>query len=168
MKIKAYNRIDAVNYAKEWAFKRNNEYYDFSIIGGDCTNFASQCLYAGSKIMNDTKNVGWYYYSLKNRSPSWTGVRYFYDFLINNGSIGVGNGVGPFGKKISLDNLKIGDFVQLGNEKKGFYHTLIVVGFIDNIPLTASHSFDSFNRKLSSYNYDFLRCISIDGVKTIY
>ena len=90
------------------------------------------------------------------------------DFLINNGSIGVGNGVGPFGKKISLDNVKIGDFIQLGNEKKGFYHTLIVVGFIDNIPLIASHSFDSFNRKLSSYNYDFLRCISIDGVKTIY
>ena len=40
-----YNRANAVAYAKKWAYGRNPKYYDFSDLGGDCTNFASQCIY---------------------------------------------------------------------------------------------------------------------------
>ena len=73
-----YNRADAVNYAAEWAFRRNPKYYDFSGIGGDCTSFVSQCIYAGAKVMNFTTNTGWYYISSDNRTPSWTGVSFLY------------------------------------------------------------------------------------------
>ena len=38
-----------VNYARKWAFSRNPAYYDFENIGGDCTNFVSQCLYADAR-----------------------------------------------------------------------------------------------------------------------
>ena len=162
-----YNREAAVAYAKKWALGRNPAYKDYENLGGDCTNFASQCLYAGSGVMNETKDVGWYYYSLNNRSPSWTSVKYFYKFLIDN-NLGVGNKVGPFGEETALKNLKIGDYIQLGNNKMGFYHTLIIVDFVEDEPIVASHSFDSYNRKLSSYNYGFLRGITIKGVKTIY
>ena len=41
-----YNREEAVSYARKWALGRNPAYFDFQKLGGDCTNFASQCIYA--------------------------------------------------------------------------------------------------------------------------
>ena len=56
--LQPYDRAAAVVYAHRWAFKRNPAYYDYEEIGGDCTNYASQCLYAGSGIMNYTPDFG--------------------------------------------------------------------------------------------------------------
>ena len=39
-------------YANKWAFSRNPKYYNFDNIGGDCTSFVSQCILAGSNVMN--------------------------------------------------------------------------------------------------------------------
>ena len=64
MKEKSYNREKAIQYAEKWAYSRNPKFYNYDNIGGDCTNFISQCIYAGCKIMN---NKDWYY---KNASPS--------------------------------------------------------------------------------------------------
>ena len=52
LKTKQYNRIKAIEYAQKWAYKRNTKYYNFDNIGGDCTSFISQCIYAGSNTMN--------------------------------------------------------------------------------------------------------------------
>lgn len=49
-KICPYNRGKAVAYALEWAMSRNPAYLDFEELGGDCTNFASQCLLAGGGV----------------------------------------------------------------------------------------------------------------------
>lgn len=48
MNYKEYNRENAIQYTKKWAYSRNPKYYDFDSIGGDCTNFVSQCIFAGS------------------------------------------------------------------------------------------------------------------------
>ncbi len=56
MKQKQYERQKAIEYAKQWAFLRNPKYYNFDSVGGDCTSFISQCIYAGSNTMNFTKN----------------------------------------------------------------------------------------------------------------
>ena len=48
--ILQYDRAAAVTYAHTWAYRRNPDYFDFSGIGGDCTNFASQCIYAGAHL----------------------------------------------------------------------------------------------------------------------
>ena len=61
MNVKGYNRSNAVLYAMEWAFSRNPQYYNFDPVGGDCTSFVSQCIYAGSNVMNYDKINGWYY-----------------------------------------------------------------------------------------------------------
>ena len=37
-----YNRNAAIAYAKKWAYKRNPNYYNFDLNGGDCTKFVSQ------------------------------------------------------------------------------------------------------------------------------
>lgn len=41
MRIVAYNRAAAVEYARKWAFQRNPAYYNFENLGGDCTNVGS-------------------------------------------------------------------------------------------------------------------------------
>ncbi len=43
----SYSADKAVAYAKQWAYKRNSKYHDYSNEGGDCANFVSQCLIAG-------------------------------------------------------------------------------------------------------------------------
>ena len=76
-----YDRRAAVAYAHAWAYGRNPAFYDYEQIGGDCTNFASQCVYAGSGVMNFTQTYGWFYIDANNKSPAWTGVEYFYNFM---------------------------------------------------------------------------------------
>lgn len=87
-------------------------------IGGDCTSFVSQCIFAGAKVMNYTKDVGWYYINGNNKSPSWSGVDFLYKFLINNKS------VGPYGKEAKINEIKIGDIAQLSFDGDKFEHTL--------------------------------------------
>lgn len=54
----AYDRARAVAYARRWALERNPAYLNFDGLGGDCTNFVSQCLYAGCGVMNFTPVTG--------------------------------------------------------------------------------------------------------------
>lgn len=167
MKIIEYNRQATLLYARTWAFMRNPAYYDFSMLGGDCTAFASQCLYAGSNVMNYTPVFGWYYNSPNDRAAAWTGVEFFYRFLIDNAtSEGVGLNTGPFAEEVQLNRLEIGDFIQLGRSNLDFYHTLVVVGFQNGIPLVAAHSYDVYNKLLTAYRFEQLRCLHILGVKT--
>lgn len=159
----SYNREDVVRYAHTWAFGRNPRYYDFKGIGGDCTNFASQCLFAGAKVMNYTPTFGWYYTNLNNRAPAWTSVNYFHKFLVNN------KGVGPYGLEVEMNSIEKGDFIQLIISKGVFQHTLIVVSVGEkpnpNNILVAAHTFDADNRPLSTYAANGIRFIHIDGVR---
>ena len=105
---KPYNRTAALAYARRWGRGRNPQYYDFSDLGGDCTNFVSQCVYAGSGVMNYPPTFGWYYISADDRSPSWTGVEYFYNFMAGN------EGLGPHMTEVPVSRLRPGDVVQIG------------------------------------------------------
>lgn len=155
-----YNRIEAKKYAKKWAFSRNPKYYAFDNVGGDCTNFVSQCLLAGSKIMNYTPNIGWYYIDSVKRTPSWTSVEFLYEFLTTN------KGNGPFAKIVHSSDTNIGDIVQLGNEQK-FYHSLFIVGKTSNNIYVASHDFDTYMKNLKLYTYDKIRFLHIEGVRVL-
>ncbi len=158
MRIISYNRFDAVAYARRWAYARNPEFYDFSDLGGDCTNFASQCIYAGAKVMNFTPNTGWYYINANNRTPSWTGVEYLHEFLVNN------IGIGPFAYEAEIEDVLPGDIVQLGRANGDFYHTLVITAVWPTI-FVAAHSSNALNRPLYSYNFDIARFLHIDGVR---
>ncbi len=160
MPVTAYDRTAVAAYAKKWAFARNPAYYNFERIGGDCTNFASQCIYAGAKVMNFTPVTGWFYRSVNDRTAAWTGVEYLYNFLVNN------QGVGPFAEEVPLSRLKVGDIVQLGRETGDFYHSPVVVGFSGSQILVAAHTYDAYMRPLSSYSYERARGIRILGVRT--
>ena len=152
-----YNRLAAVRYARKWALSRNPTYYNFDEIGGDCTNFASQCIFAGAGVMNFEPVYGWYYISPDERSPSWTGVDFLYNFLTTN------KGRGPFGREVGQGLLQIGDIIQLGREDGRFYHSLVAVSTYPEI-LIAAHTDDYLERPLTSYTFDKIRYIHIDGV----
>ena len=160
---KPYNREAAVAYAHRWAYGRNPRYYDYEEIGGDCTNFASQCVYAGSGIMNFTPDFGWYYINANQKAPAWTGVEFFYNFMTRPEP-----SVGPFAVETGPEEMMPGDVIQLSFNGERFSHTPVVVAAdhprdLSEI-LIAAHSYDSDNRPLSTYNYEGIRFLHIVGV----
>lgn len=156
-----YNREAAVEYAKKWAYGRNPRFYDFSDLGGDCTNFASQVIYAGTGVMNYTPVYGWYYINADNRAPAWTGVNELYRFLTEN------TGPGPTAEVTGFDEIEPGDVIQLnfGYDNR-FDHSPVVTDIGRRTPqtiLVAAHSLDAACRPLSSYDYNQYRCLHITG-----
>lgn len=154
-----YNRLNAVSYAKKWALSRNPDYYNFDGIGGDCTNFISQCLFAGSLVMNYTSTFGWYYIDAGNRTASWTGVEFLYNFLISNKS------VGPFAVETDKYSVIPGDIIQLGGVNGRFYHSLFVLSNINGNITVAAHTYDALDTLLSDYTFYKARFIHIKGVR---
>ena len=155
-----YNRQNVYEYAKKWAYGRNPKYYNFDLVGGDCTNFVSQCIFAGCNKMNYSRNNGWYYINGNDKSPSWTGVEFLYKFLLTN------KGVGPCGVDSTISELEIGDVIQLSFNGIEFSHTLIVIqnGINLNNTLIAAHTFDTFAKRVSDYHFVKYRCIHINKI----
>ncbi len=158
MKEIYYNRSAVVEYARRWALERNPRYYDFEHIGGDCTNFTSQCIFAGANVMNYTPTFGWYYRTLSDRAPAWSGVKFLYQFLVNNSS------AGPYAHEISCKDAQVGDIVQLGKGNGHFYHTSVINETVPDL-LVCAHTYDAIDRPLSSYDYEIARFLHIDGVR---
>lgn len=159
-----YDREKALIYAHRWAYDRNPLYFDFENLGGDCTNFVSQAVFAGSGIMNYTPEFGWYYIDANSRAPSWTGVNFLYSFLTRN------TGPGPFGEQVDTRDIQTGDIAQLSFVGNGFFnHSLIIVHTgnilgIGNI-LVATHTDDQDYYPLINYSWKDIRFIHIKGVR---
>ncbi len=162
---KRYNRENAVAYARKWALARNPLFVDFTGQGGDCTNFVSQCLLAGSCTMDYSDPFGWYYISTNERAPAWSGVEFFYDYLTGSGDFPSNDArSGPFGQEVRMRQAREGDVIQLAHGGD-YYHTLIITGFERNDILVSAHSDDALDRRLSGYNFETLRFIRVDGVR---
>ena len=161
----AYNREKAVAYAHQWAYRRNPAFLDFQELGGDCTNFASQCIFAGAGIMNYTPVYGWYYINGNNRTASWTGVVYLYNFLTQN------EGVGPYAREVDITEIQPGDVCQLALDRDTFHHTPVIVktGLVPDFSnvLVAAHSRDVDCRPLDTYSFRKVRFLHIEGVRTV-
>lgn len=117
-----YDRQKAVEYAHSWAHGRNPAYFNYEHLGGDCTNFASQCLYAGAPVMNWMGDDDWYYQDANRKAPAWTGVEPLYRFLTRPAET-----PGP-AVLVPPEQAQPGDLVQLRFRGASvFSHTLVVV-----------------------------------------
>jgi hypothetical protein len=82
-----YNRVAAARYATKWALSRNPVYNNYSRhgYGGDCSNFASQCLAAGGwQMIQGGKHDADAWYCNDDdgdNSNTWSSARWFYEFL---------------------------------------------------------------------------------------
>ena len=93
-----------------------------------------------------------------NVIPKW------YNFLVNN------DGEGPFGAKVPIERVLPGDILQFRNDKDVFQHTPVITEIRGRIPsvnniYVAAHSYDCACRPLSSYIYEEIRFIHIEGVR---
>lgn len=163
--ILEYRRQDALAYAWQWGLSSNPRFYDFSELGGDCTNFASQVLWAGGASMNYDPNLGWYYIDANRKSPSWTGVNFLFDFLTAN------RGPGPFAKQVEPGELQIGDLIQLSFQGGGrFNHSMVVTKLEppfnpDHIYVTI-HTPNRVNIRATTYPWREIRFIHILGCRS--
>lgn len=112
--------------------------------------------------MNYSKNLGWYYINGNNKSPSWSGVEYLYQFLTKN------KGVGPQAIETTQNNVELGDIAQLSFDGIKFGHTLVIVKIENKFTLSgikiASHTFDSFEKPISEYDFQKIRWLHINKV----
>ena len=154
-----YDRSSAVEYARLWALSANPKFYHFGGIGGDCTNFISQCLLAGGSVMNYDKQNGWFYNSVSIRSPSWTGVGQLMNFLLRDKKT-----KGPFGEVVNLNRIEVGDIIQLRQNPTHFNHSVIVTRIVGRRIYVCAHTNDAKDKPLDQYFYLDFMPIHIIGI----
>ena len=155
-----YDRQKAVAYARKWALNKNPEFGYFGGIGGDCTNFISQCLFAGGGVMSYNYLKGWYFNSMSDRSPSWTSVAYLQSFLLRSYIA-----EGPVAQIVKLQDLEEGDIIQLRQNKSHFNHSVIVSKVANQNIYVCAHSNDALDRRLESYSAFEVMPLKIIGIK---
>ena len=164
LKLNTFSRNNAREYAIKYALTKNPEYFDYTTYGGNCTNYISQCLFAGAPKMNFNVNNGWYYLSAWNTSNSWINVEPFYNFLTSNKS------VGPFASVSPLEMCEVGDIIQLRfNNMGNFSHSLIVTQINSHSPdgiFVCANTRNVKNVPLYSYSYKEFRLLHILGYRT--
>lgn len=143
-----YNYLSAIEYARKHAFSYNKNYISFDEDGGDCTNFVSQCIRAGSINTSHT----W-----KPYTHSWIRVNELYYYLLkNNVGIDITN----------KNNYPPGSIIQFFSNKKGYFsHSGIITETLANGDyLYCCHSYDKLDFPLSQVYplyYDKLRIIEV-------
>ena len=171
----SYNRQRAVEYAQQWWNERNYDggYLAYDEFGGNCQNFASQCIHAGGIDMDHSGNIAeqWKFYNeilnsrqtATGRSYSWTGVDMFYAYAISSYKSGL----------VSLTDIEHkyaekGDIIHVGAYNQ-WRHALLIIdvleyedGTLQDI-IVASNTADRWNYPLSAYIYTAPRLIHILG-----
>ncbi|SIT03098.1 amidase domain-containing protein [Alicyclobacillus vulcanalis] len=135
-----YDRIRAVRYADAWWDGTNPRFPRFS---DDCTNFVSQCLFAGGLPMwgESDRTKGWWFQfgSKPNWSYSWSTAQALYLVLTS-----------AFGGQVVSDpsELKMGDVIFYDWNGEGIFHHSTLVTDFDAMgePLVNAHTIDSYHR----------------------
>lgn len=140
-----YSRIKAVNYAIKYASNPNTQYRYFPIQdynGGDCTNFTSQCLFAGEvPMVFSGKNIWWY--NNNGWSVSWATAHSLYWYLKVNAHNNLYGAKGTEVSSVSL--LEKGDIIFYRNSYGNLTHSAIITSFDNDIPLISQHSPEVLN-----------------------
>ncbi|WP_236838911.1 amidase domain-containing protein [Caldalkalibacillus salinus] len=137
-----YDREKAVAYAHRWWNDYNPQFRSFEV---DCTNYISQCLWAGHapmKYSSDRAKGWWYRFEPVNWSFSWSVAHSLRWYLPNSQS-------GLRGREVtSADQLRPGDVICYDFDGDGrWQHTTIVVAKDGaGEPLVNAHTSNSQNR----------------------
>lgn len=136
-----YNRAKAQQYAERWWNEPNPDYRYFEV---DCTNYVSQCLYAGGVQMNYTgkKDKGWWYRGGSQNaewSYSWSVSHSLFHYLASSRSTIKATMV-P-----SVHQLTIGDVIIYDwDGDSTFQHsTIVTASDAHGSPLINAHTVNS-------------------------
>ncbi len=142
-----YDRNKAAAYADRYVKKDisqgidassyNPAYKNFNDMGGDCTNYVSQCIYAGGIAMDDT----WFYKNEENYSGEWSTSRRNFTYMSKLGKVIKNPG--------NSDVLKGNPVYYTSGDN--IVHTTICVGTnASGVPVVDSHNKDYYHVK---WNY---------------
>jgi len=136
----SYDRLAAVKYAERWWNSYNPAYKKFAV---DCTNYVSQCLFAGGAPMRGApvREQGWWYKN-NNWSYSWS-VSHSMRWYLS------GSTQGLQGKEVEkAEDLNPGDIICYDFQGDGRWdHTTFVVAKDqEGMPLVNAHTENSRNR----------------------
>jgi hypothetical protein len=142
----AYRRETAVAYAERWWSEPSPSYEPFEV---NCTNYVSQCLFAGQAPMNYTgrRETGWWYKGRVNGQERWS-----YSWAVADSLQRYLSHSRSFGLRAepveSPDLLRLGDVICYDWEGSGrFGHNTIVTAFApDGMPLVNSNTVSSRHR----------------------
>ncbi|GIQ69186.1 amidase domain-containing protein [Xylanibacillus composti] len=142
---KPYDRRKVLEYADLWWDQHNPEFRAFDV---DCTNYVSQCLYAGGAPMNYTGNraSGWWYKHAGGSGDQWS-----FSWSVSN-SLRWYLGTAKSGLRADIveeaSQLEVGDVIIYDWDGDGrFQHSTIVTGFdAQGMPLVNAHTVNSRRR----------------------
>lgn len=160
-----YDRMKAIEYADKYCganiegsiYTYNNKYRDFTGIGGDCTNFASQVL--GDKDGGMLKTDGTWYcnyskYGNSQGSSAWVNADGFKNYLIYSGK-GMLLKKGTFlqlavpqNNEINesiVQKLNLGDLVCYAKKSDMNHFAIITAWDSHGYPLVNSHTTDRYH-----------------------
>lgn len=141
-----YRREEAVAYAERWWKEPNPAYENFEV---NCTNYVSQCLFAGQAPMNYTgrRESGWWYKGKSNGRELWSYSWAVADSLQRY--LPRPRGAGLQAEEVdSPDALQLGDVICYDWDGTGrFGHNTIVTAHApDGSPLVNANTVSSRHR----------------------
>ncbi|WP_243293075.1 amidase domain-containing protein [Bacillus sp. FJAT-47783] len=132
-----YDRLAAVQYAERWWNDHNPKFKNFDV---NCTNFVSQCLYAGNAPMRGypSKTIGWWMQK-EDWSFSWS-VAHSMKIYLSTSKTGL-----RAEEVFSPEKLVPGDVICYDFQGDGrFDHTTFVVAKDEqNMPLVNAQTYNS-------------------------
>lgn len=150
----SYNRQKAVQYALTYGIKPNSDFRFFKLIGnngGDCTNFISQCLFAGGASMEYRLNQPWWYKkndayntNYDTCSISWSVAHSLYWFLKVRGKFNT-NGLRGI-EVYDVNLLEPGDLIQVEDQNHIIFHSAIVTAISFGVPFVTQHTANAVNK----------------------
>lgn len=170
-----------IQYATAYSLSYNSKFGNFSSAGGDCANFASQCIWYGLGGVNTTSSISGMNWPMVNissgnsrnwyqngpsmgydESHAWIHCEKLKSYIVAGGYHIEGlTGTSTAG----VSYAKVGDIIQVDWENNGtFDHSFVVVGVtgtngsrtLANITVCA-HTNDLYNVLLSTFNSSSFR-----------
>ena len=158
-----YDRAAAEQYMRQYDHQRNDRWYAYDDVGGNCMNFGSQVLLAGGIPMDEEGGSKWFWRGQNDLDLSWINVGRFYSYARENRGYGL-----VADTEANYYTGGVGDILILGPDG-GHNHTTVISGIVRNELgetvdyLLCSNTTNYTNFPAGAYYYTSHRLIKIYG-----
>ena len=142
-----YDRAAAEQYMRQYDHQRNDRWYAYDDVGGNCMNFGSQVLSAGGiPPVSGGYETGWYYFSSSDVTLPWVNVGGFLDLAASH----TGSGLVAAADAPYFTG-EVGDIITMGVEEPR-NHTTVICGILtDDAGQTVDYLLCSNTANLRNY-----------------